>query len=81
MFRKMPLTYSEKGRLRGSYGDKADMADDKIKIDACVSFTVPESGRRYKIHVEDWASIKLHMEVADAVAADPKRNPPMSGNQ
>jgi hypothetical protein len=31
-----------------------------------VSFTVPASGRRYNIHLDDWASIQLHMEIANA---------------
>lgn len=57
------------------------MTDDKIKSDGCVSFTVPASGRRYKIHVEDWASIRLHMEIAEVIAADAKNNPPMSSTQ
>lgn len=52
------------------------MSADQIKSDGRVSFTVPASGRRYTIHVDDWPSIKLHMEIAEAIASSQTNSPP-----
>lgn len=57
------------------------MNDKNISGDGFVSFTVPASGRRYNINLDDWASIQIHMGIAAAVIADPKHNPPVSTRQ
>lgn len=47
--------------------------------DERISFTVPASGRRYTIHVEDWESIKVHIEIATAARGRTQNNTPKAG--
>lgn len=55
-----------------------DVRSGKARSEA-VSFTVPASGRRYQIHIDDWESIKLHMAIADAARnGELKNNPPQA---
>lgn len=62
---------------KARHGRPEDVRSGKARSDA-VSFTVPASGRRYQIHIEDWESIKLHMAIADAARNEPKNNPPQA---